>query len=112
MKRVNKIQTSLAHLPELCDAQMEITLLRSCLALPKISFVLHTCPPSHIVKVTEAFDNLMRESLEDTAGGPLSEWAGLKATLPSNCSGLNIKCASLHAPAAFLGSLQLTISSG
>ena len=95
---------------DLADAQMETTLLCSCLALPNISFALRTCPPNYIRHAIDLFDKTLRDSLEDLAGSPLSDWAWLKASLPSNRGGLNIRRASLHAPAAFLGSLQQTSS--
>ena len=41
------------------------------------------------------------------AGSPLTEWAWWKATLPSSSGGLNIRQASLHAPAAYISSLCL-----
>ena len=97
-KRVAKVRETLPRLPDLEDSQMETTLLRSCLALPKISFSLRTCPPGHIQEATVAFDDVMREALSDLAGGPLPEWAWLKASLPSSLGGLNIRRASQHAP--------------
>ena len=39
-------------------------------------------------------------------GSPLSDWAWLKASLPSSSGGLNILCATLHAPAAYIGSFS------
>ena len=90
-KRVAKVRETLSRLPDLEDFQMETTLLRSCLALPKISFSLRTCPPGHIQEATVAFDDVMREALSDLAGGPLPEWAWLKASLPSSLGGLNIR---------------------
>ena len=39
-------------------------------------------------------------------GGPLPNWAWLKASLPSSLGGLGIRRASLHAPAAYIGSLN------
>ena len=44
----------------------------------------------------------MRDSLSDLAGGPLPDWAWLKASLPSSLRGLNIRHAVLHAPAAYI----------
>ena len=85
---------------------METALLRSCLALPKVAFSLRTCPPCHVKQATASFDNIIREALADLAGGPLSEWSWLKASLPSKYGGLNIRRASLHAPAAYIGSLE------
>ena len=48
----------------------------------------------------------MREAVSDITGCPLSNWAWLKASLPSSLGGLNIRQASLHVPAAFIGSFH------
>ncbi len=74
---------------------METTLLRYCLALPKIAFALRTCPPGHVQEATTNFDNAMRDTLTDLAGGPLSERSWLKASLPSSLGGLTIRRAAL-----------------
>lgn len=50
------------------------------------------------------FDATIRESLESILGGPCSEWSWLKASLPSSRGGINLRSASLHAPAAFVAS--------
>ena len=89
---------------------MEATLLRSCLALPKVAFSLRTCPPSHIIQATATFDEAMREALTNLTGCPLSGCAWLKASLPSSRGGLNIRRATLHASAAYIGSLVQTRS--
>ena len=102
--RVVKIREALGVLLEMGDAQMETTLLRSCFALPKFSYLLCTCPPTHISKATVDFDVAMREALESILGGPLSGWSWLKASLSSSHGGVNLRSASLHAPAAFLAS--------
>ena len=102
LKRVEKLKGTLAKLADLEDTQMEATLLRSCLALPKVAFSLRTCPPSHIIQATATFDDVMREALTDLTGCPLSGWAWLKASLPSSCGGLNIRRATFHA--SFFGS--------
>ena len=106
LKQIQSIQTVLARLSDLQDSQMETTLLRSCLALPKIAFALRTCPPNLIQQALVAFDDSMREILSDLVGGPLSDWAWLKASLPSSLGGLNLRRAMFHAPAAYIASLQ------
>ena len=53
-----------------------------------------------------AFDDLMQEALSDLAESPLPDWAWLKASLPSSLGGLNIRKASLHAPAAYISSFH------
>ena len=106
MKRLKKLQEALDMLPDMKDSQMEATLLRSCLALPKVAFILRTTPPSHIAEAIRAFDNSMRDALADLAGGPLPEWAWLKASLPSSRGGLGIRRASLHAHGSYISSLD------
>ena len=105
LRRIEKLQEVLAKLGDLRDSQMETSLLRSCLSLLKVDYALRTCPPGYIRQALVAFDDTMRESLADLAGGPLSDWAWLKASLPVSLGGLAIRRASLHAPAAFIGSL-------
>ena len=48
LHNVEKIKIALDRLGDLGDSQLETTLLRSCLSLPKLSFTLRSCPPSHI----------------------------------------------------------------
>ena len=102
--RITRIWECLAALHDMQDSQLETTLLRSCLALPKFSYILRTSPPSYIEQASRDFDVAVRETLEVILGGPLSEWSGLKASLPSSRGGINLRSASLHAPAAFLAS--------
>ena len=57
-RRIHKVQEMVARLHDLEDSQLETTLLRSCLALPKVSHTLRTCPPCLIPKALDAFDDL------------------------------------------------------
>ena len=75
LKQVEKLKETLAKLADLEDSQMEATLPRSCLTLPKVAFSLRTCPPSHVIQATATFDEAMREALNDITGCPLSGWA-------------------------------------
>ena len=92
-------------LNDMRDSQVETTLLRSCLALPKLSYVLRTCPPDHITHATRQFDSIMREALESIVSSPITDWSWQKASLPSNRGG---RSAVLHAPAAFISSAAST----
>ena len=105
MARIAKIRATIYQLRELQDAQMETALLRSCLSLPKLAFILRCCPPPKILNALNYFDDVMREALSDMLGSPLSDWAWLKASLPSSSGGLGLRQATLHAPAAYIGSL-------
>ena len=105
---MGKIKDCLSKLPDLEDSQIEMSLLRSCLTLPKVSFSLRTCPPNHIIQATTVFDDATHDALSVLDGSSLTEWAWLKALL-SSCRGrLNLRWASLHAPTAYVGSQAQT----
>ena len=104
-KHVSKFKASLSCLHDLQDSQLKVTLLHSCISLPKIFHILHTCPPSHLIQAAEVFDSAMRETPIVFTGAPLSNWSWLKASLPSCLGDLNLHGAVLHAPAAFVSSL-------
>ena len=55
-------------------------------------------------QLAKGFDAALRETLEAILGGPTTEWSWLKASLPSSRGGINLRWASLHAPAAFVAS--------
>ena len=107
LKRVEKIRDTLSALKSLQDSQIPFTLLRACLALPKISFALRTCARA-------AFDEGMREALSDIVGAPVPEWSWQKASLPCSMGGLGLRRASLHArlPILVPSSLCLSLMSG
>ena len=107
--RLQKLKASLGVLCEMGDAQLESTLLCSCLALPNVSFVFRACPPSHLYHFSSEFDISMRRTLESIIGGPVSDWSCLKSTLPSSRGGLNLRSASRHTPAAFLSSYTASL---
>ena len=106
LKRVEKIKETLTSLKSFQDSQIQFTLLRSCLSLPKISFALRTCVPQLIKPALVTFDESMRIALSDIVGGPIPEWSWLKASLPCSLGGLGLRQALLHAPAAYIGSWQ------
>ena len=106
LKRVQKVHDTLISLKSFQDSQIQCTLLRSCLALPKISFALRTCAPQLIKPALVAFDETLRDALSDIVGGPVPEWSWLKASLPCSLGGLGLRQALLHAPAAYIGSLE------
>ncbi len=108
--RLLKLKESLGALHSVGDCQVECTLLRSCLALPKVSFILRACPPSHIQRTAAEFDRAIRCTLETIVGGPVSHWSWLKASLRCSHGGLNLRSALRHSPAAFLASTSVTKS--
>ena len=96
--KVSKVEEISALLPLLEDPHTEFVLLRSCLALPKIAFIL--CPvdtASHIDQLQALHDNT-RECLTRILGCPLDERAWRQAKLPVGMGGLGLRGAKSHAP--------------
>ena len=83
---------------------METALLRSCLAFPKVVFPLRTCLHHYIHHALEEFNNTIQESLEAILAGTVPSLFWLKASFASSRGDLILRSASIHAPAAFLGS--------
>ena len=105
-RQIHNVQEMVARLRDLENSQLETILLRSCLALPKVSRALRTCPPCLIPKALDAFDDLLTGALSDLAGSPVPNWSWLKASLACSLGGLNIRSASRHASTAYIGSLH------
>ena len=72
-KRVDKIKSITAELPSLHQPHLEFVLLRSCLALPKISYLLRTTDTSQDQLLLQQFDSTTREALSRILGGPASD---------------------------------------
>ena len=62
-KRVDKIKLILSSLKGLDHAQLEYTLLRTCLGFPKMAFALRTAPPELIKDQCVNFDEAMHAYL-------------------------------------------------
>ena len=88
LKKVKKVHEIICLLPALKDSQMEATLLCMCLALPKLSFFLWTCPPIYVREAITWFDLAIFEAISDLVGGSLSDWSWLKVSLPILLGGL------------------------
>ena len=110
MKRVEKIRDIISLLPDLGDSQVEFTLLRSCLSLPKFVFLLRTCPLPVIQDAIEAFDVVLRSAVSEIVGAQLSDWSWLKATLPVSLGGIGVRLASSYAASAFISSVSQSSS--
>ena len=103
--RLDTVRALLDRLPDIEDSQIEYSLLRSCLSLPKFISILRTCSPSIISSLTAEFDQMIYSSLSRILGACPSPWTWAKATLPVALGGLGLRQAQLHAPAAFLGAI-------
>ena len=80
-KRIDSIERVVSKLPGLQDPLLEFTLLRSCFALPKFSYSLRTTDPVQHQATMHRFDNLIRVTLEDIIGAPLTDPQWTQAAL-------------------------------
>ena len=87
------------------DPHTEFVLLRSCLALPKIMFLLRALDTSEYVEQLQTFDSITRGALSRILGSPVSDAQWLQAKLPVPMGGLGLRSAEDHAPIAFATSL-------
>ena len=104
--KVNKVLSMQSHLSDIDDAQIELHLLRSCLSLCKINYLLRTIPPDLITTSYNLFDSGLHQSLESIIHSSLDDTSMLQASLPISFGGLGLRRASSSAPAAYIGSLN------
>ena len=104
-QKVEKIGQVTAKLPLLKDPQTEYVLLRSCLALPKISFLLRVANTTSFPAHLQDFDRMIRESLARILGAPITNNQWLQARLPISLGGLGLRGAEDHAAGAHTSSL-------
>ena len=104
-KRIAKVEEAIRLLPTLNDSHVEFVLLRSCLSLPKFNFCLRTCNPRDAAPSYEAFDGLLRDSLNSLLGTQVNHRQWIQASLPVSMGGIGIRNASPHAAGAYLVSL-------
>ena len=105
-EQVQKVQDLLLALPTLENAHGEFALLRSCFSLPKVCYLLRTCPPTlSCLMHWSRFDSLMRDSMNRILGASLSDTAWVQSQLPVADGGLGLQSATDHCSAAFLASV-------
>ena len=104
-KRIAKIKEATVKLPTLNDSHVEFILLRSCLAMPKINFSLRTCKPTDVASSYEAFDGLLRDSLNALLGTQVDDFQWMQASSPVSMGGLGLRNALPQAAGSYLVSL-------
>ena len=102
--RISKVLEAQNRLIDIDNLQIELHLLRSCLALPKINHLLHTVPPGKAPQQLLLFDKRLRHSLEVITHSSLSDEAWLQATLPIKRGGLGLREAQRTSSIAFISS--------
>ena len=104
-QRIQKIRKTTELLPLLRNPHCKFVLLRSCLALPKIMFLLRALDMSDHVDLLETFDSITRGALCRILGSAVSDLQWLQARLPVAMGGLGLRAADDHAPVAYASSV-------
>ena len=63
-----------------CCCTKWATLIWRLPSLPKFSYVILNCPPSHVSQACSNVDCTIREALESILGGPLTDWSSLPSS--------------------------------
>ena len=92
--RVEKVRGVVELLPLLKDPHTEFVLLRSCLSLPQIMFMLRAVNTLDHQEQLAEFDSIIRGALS------LSDEQWAQASLPAAMGGLGLRSALDHAPTA------------
>ena len=113
-EKIEKVKEISGLLPLLEDPHTEFVLLRSCLSLPKLSFILRVVETSGHRPLLQEFDRVTQECLTRILGTPINDRAWQQARLPVSLGGLGLRCAEDHGPASYATSVlssQLLIQS-
>ena len=103
--RILKIANLLDLLPSLNNSHVSFNLLRYCFSLPKFSYCLRTCEPSHLLPTYRHFDSLQYSTLGLLIGQSLGESARQQASLSVKLGGVGLRSAESHCSAAFISSV-------
>ena len=104
--RTDKVRSITAELSSLQQPHLEFVLLRSCLALPKIVYMLRTTDTTSLKPLLHQFDSITREGLSRILGRPVSNQGWDQAKIPVCMGGLGLRAASDHGDAAFATSFS------
>ena len=82
--RIEKVRQVTELLPLLRDPHCEFVLLRSCLATPKVMFMLRALDTSKFGDQLDVFDGITRGALSRILGSPVGSSMGASQTACSN----------------------------
>ena len=86
------------------DAHYALFLIKNCLHMPRLLYVLRTSPCFKLREKLQRIDNYLRASFESICNVSLSESRDKQVFLPVKLGGMGFPSAVLTAPSAFLAS--------
>ena len=104
-QKIDKVRQITEMLPLLRDPHAEFVLLRSCLSLPKVMFLLRCLDTTEHTDLLQSFDSTTRGALSRILGSPVTDTQWDQAKLPVSMGGLGLRAAEDHASVAYASSL-------
>ena len=105
VEKIEKVRQVTELLPHLREPHLEFVLLRSCLSLPKVMFLLRALDTSEHQDLLDTFDSITRGALCRILGSPVTDDQWAQAKLPVAVGGLGLRAAGDHASVAHATSL-------
>mmetsp|Transcript_13982 Transcript_13982/g.18335 ORF Transcript_13982/g.18335 Transcript_13982/m.18335 type:complete len:180 (+) Transcript_13982:179-718(+) len=108
--KVEKVKDSHGKLLSLKDAQMSYLLLKYCLNVSKLSYVLRVVNPSFdISDILKSFDISMHKTMEDILlATPIDSLSWRQSVLPVRLGGLGLQSAELIHDVAYFSSILMS----
>ena len=103
--KIEKVRLITELLPLLKDPHSEFVLLRSCLSLPKVMFLLRALDTTDHQDLLKSFDSITRGALSRILGSPVTDDQWTQAKLPVAMGGLGLRAAEDHGSVAYATSL-------
>ena len=103
--KIEKVRQITELLHHLRDPHSEFVLLRSCLSLPKVMFLLRALDTTEHRDLLDSFDSITRGALCRILGSPVTDHQWGQAKLPVAMGGLGLRAAGDHASVAHATSL-------
>ena len=94
-------------LPDLHHSQTAILLLRHCFSYCRAVYIMRTVPPSLFESAATKFDAKIRACFESVLGTSLRPNGWIQTQLSTSLGGFGLRSVKLHAPGAFLASVNL-----
>ena len=104
-EKIEKVRLITELLRHLKDPHSEFVLLRSCLSLPKVMFLLRALDTTEHQDLLESFDSITRGALSRILGHPVTDDQWAQGKLPAAMGGLGLRAAADHASVAHATSL-------
>ena len=106
-KKITTIRLLVKRLESL-QSHVALFLLKSCLSIPKMVYLLRCAPAWKEPLLLESFDQVMRESLESILNCSIDDPTWAQASLPVAKAGIGIRSARDLSVPAFLASIAST----